>query len=30
VDGHFYSVKSPGMAALSTPLYMAIDGLGGQ
>jgi hypothetical protein len=30
VDGHFYSVKSPGMPALATPLYMAIDGLGGQ
>jgi hypothetical protein len=29
VDGHFYSVKSPGMAALSTPLYKAIEGLGG-
>jgi hypothetical protein len=29
VNGHFYSVKSPGMAALTTPLYMAIDGLGG-
>src|SRR4051794_31503438 len=29
VDGHFYSVKSPGMAALSTPLYAAIEGLGG-
>src|SRR3954451_6601332 len=29
VDGHFYSVKSPGMAALTTPLYAAIQGLGG-
>jgi hypothetical protein len=29
VDGHFYSVKSPGMAALTTPLYAAINGLGG-
>ena len=29
VDGHFYSVKSPGMAALATPLYAAIEGLGG-
>ncbi|MGA8218658.1 MAG: hypothetical protein WB771_08840 [Solirubrobacterales bacterium] len=29
VNGHFYSVKSPGMAALSTPLYAAIEGLGG-
>jgi hypothetical protein len=30
VDGHFYSVKSPGTAALSTPLYLAIEGLGGE
>jgi hypothetical protein len=30
VDGHFYSVKSPGTAALTTPLYMAIKGLGGE
>jgi hypothetical protein len=30
VDGHFYSVKSPGMAALTTPLYMAIKDLGGE
>jgi hypothetical protein len=29
VDGHFYSVKSPGMAAISTPAYEAIEGLGG-
>ena len=29
VDGHFYSVKSPGMAALTTPLFAAIEGLGG-
>ena len=29
VDGHFYSVKSPGMAALTTPLYDAIEDLGG-
>jgi hypothetical protein len=29
VDGHFYSVKSPGMAALTTPFYAAIEGLGG-
>src|SRR6185312_6607527 len=29
VNGHFYSVKSPGMAALTTPLYMAIHDLGG-
>jgi 4-amino-4-deoxy-L-arabinose transferase-like glycosyltransferase len=30
VDGHFYSVKSPGMAALTTPLYAAIEGAGGE
>ena len=30
VDGHFYSVKSPGMAALATPPYMAIKVLGGE
>jgi hypothetical protein len=30
VDGHFYSVKSPGVAALSLPFYLAIDGLGGK
>jgi hypothetical protein len=29
VDGHFYSVKSPGVAALTTPLYKAIEDLGG-
>ena len=29
VDGHFYSVKSPGMAALSTPLFKAIEAVGG-
>jgi hypothetical protein len=30
VDGHFYSVKSPGVAALTTPLYMAIKALDGE
>jgi hypothetical protein len=30
VDGHFYSVKSPGTAALTTPLYLLIEDLGGQ
>jgi hypothetical protein len=30
VDGHFYSVKSPGVAALTTPFYKAIDALGGE
>jgi hypothetical protein len=29
VDGHFHSVKSPGTAAIATPLYLAIEGLGG-
>ncbi len=29
VDGHFYSVKSPGTAALSLPAYLAIDATGG-
>jgi hypothetical protein len=29
VDGHFYSVKSPGVAALSTLPYMAIEALDG-
>jgi hypothetical protein len=26
IDGHYYSVKSPGTAALSVPAYLAIDG----
>ena len=30
VDGHFYSVKSPGTAALVTPLYLAIKALDGE
>jgi hypothetical protein len=25
IDGHYYSVKSPGTAALSMPLYLALD-----
>ena len=29
IEGHFYSVKSPGTAALATPLYMALEGAGG-
>ena len=29
VDGHFYSVKSPGVAGLTTLPYMAIEALGG-
>jgi hypothetical protein len=30
VDGHFYSVKGPGMPALATLPYMAIKALGGE
>lgn len=30
VDGHFYSVKSPGVAALSVPFYLAIEAAGGR
>jgi hypothetical protein len=30
VDGHFYSVKSPGVAGLSLPLYAAIRAAGGE
>ena len=30
VDGHFYSVKSPGVAGLSLPLYLAVDAAGGE
>jgi hypothetical protein len=30
VDGHFYSVKGPGTAALATLPYMAIKALGGE
>jgi hypothetical protein len=29
IDGHFYSVKSPGVAALTTPAYLAIEEAGG-
>ncbi len=29
VDGHYYSVKSPGMPAISTPVYIAIEAAGG-
>ena len=29
IDGHYYSVKSPGTAALSTLPYLAIEGMGG-
>ena len=30
IDGHFYSVKAPGLAAVTLPAYMAVDGVGGQ
>jgi hypothetical protein len=30
IDGHYYSVKSPGMAALTMPLYELIDATGGR
>ncbi|MFI5122603.1 MAG: hypothetical protein ACHQJ5_06870 [Vicinamibacteria bacterium] len=30
IDGHYYSVKSPGVAALTTPLYLLIDATGGR
>jgi hypothetical protein len=28
IDGHYYSVKSPGLAALSAPPYLALEGVG--
>jgi hypothetical protein len=28
VDGHFYSVKAPGLAALSLPAYLGLDAIG--
>jgi hypothetical protein len=30
INGHFYSVKAPGLAGLTLPPYLAIDALGGQ
>ena len=30
IDGHFYSVKSPGLAVLSLPFYAVIDAFGGR
>jgi hypothetical protein len=30
VDGHYYSVKAPGLAALTLPLYAGLDGAGAQ
>lgn len=29
-DGHFYSVKAPGLAAMTLPAYLAIDAIGGK
>jgi hypothetical protein len=29
IDGHFYSVKAPGLAAVTLPAYLAIEKLGG-
>lgn len=30
INGHYYSVKAPGIAFLTTPLYLAIKDLGGK
>lgn len=30
IDGHFYSVKAPGLAALTLAPYLALDGVGAQ
>ena len=30
VDGHFYSVKAPGLAGLTLPVYLALDAVGGK
>jgi hypothetical protein len=30
VDGHFYSVKAPGLAAFTLPAYLGLDALGAQ
>lgn len=30
VDGHFYSVKAPGLALATLPAYLALDGAGAQ
>jgi hypothetical protein len=30
VDGHFYSVKAPGLPAFSLPAYLALDAAGGK
>ena len=30
IDGHFYSVKAPGLAIATLPAYLALDGVGAQ
>jgi hypothetical protein len=30
IDGHFYSVKAPGLAIATLPVYLALDGAGAQ
>ncbi len=30
VDGHFYSVKAPGLAAVTLPAYLGLDAIGGK
>ncbi len=30
IDGHFYSVKAPGLAAVTLPAYLGIEALGGK
>jgi hypothetical protein len=30
IDGHFYSVKAPGLAALTLPAYLGLDAVGAQ
>jgi hypothetical protein len=30
IDGHFYSVKAPGLAALTLPAYLGLDAIGGK
>ena len=30
IDGHFYSVKAPGLALATLPAYLALDGVGAQ
>lgn len=30
IDGHFYSVKAPGLATLTLPAYLGLDAIGGK